>query len=154
MAGKKININGAYNPLNQDAICVKTENSVNSQTNIELIEKIIEYNPDKKNFYFFMDNAKYNKSGMLNDYVKKLKLEKRITINLEYILPYSPNLNLIERLWRKAKNVLLANKYYEKFSDFKESVSYYFETEIRKKRYRKILKKSIGRKFQILEFNV
>jgi len=150
---QKININGAYNPLNQDTICVKTEKSVNSQTNIELIDKIIKFNPNKSVFYFFMDNARYNKSRMLNDYVKKLKLEKEITVNLEYILPYSPNLNLIERLWRKAKNVLLANKYYETFFDFKKKVSHFFEKEIRKKRYREILEQSIGREFQILELN-
>lgn len=150
---QKININGAYNPLNQDTICVKTEKPVNSQANIELIDKIIKYNPNKSVFYFFMDNARYNKSKMLNDYVTKLKIEKEITINLEYILPYSPNLNLIERLWRKAKNVLLANKYYETFSDFKKKVSHFFENEIRKKRYREILEQSIGRKFQIIELN-
>lgn len=148
---QKININGAYNPINQDTICVKTEKPVNSQTNIELIDKIIELNPRKTVFYFFLDNARYNKSKMLNYYVKKLKIEKGITVKLEYILPYSPNLNLIERLWRKAKNILLANKYYEKFSDFKDTVSNFFENEIRKKRYRQILKQSIGRKFHIIE---
>ena len=150
---QKLNINGAYNPLNQDTICIETETSVNSQTNIDLIDKIIGYNPDKKVFYLFADNARYNKSKMLADYVKRIKAEKNIEIRFEYILPYSPNLNLIERLWRKAKKVLLANRYYEKFSDFKQVVTNFFEVEIRKKRYRKILEQFIGRKFQIIEVN-
>ncbi len=148
---QKININGAYNPLTQDIICVATENPVNSQINIELIEKIVKLNPDINVFYFFLDNAKYNKSKVLMEYIKKLELEKGIKINLEYILPYCPNLNLIERVWRKTKNILLANKYYEKFSDFKQTVVRFFTKEIRKKRYRQILEKSVGRKFQIIE---
>jgi transposase len=148
---QKININGAYNPLTQDTICVETEKPVNSQTNIKLIDKIIKYNPDKNVFYVFVDNAMYNKSKILMEYVKDLELKKGIKIKFEYILPYSPNLNLIERVWRKGKNILLANKYYEKFSDFKQTVIRFFTNEIRKKRFRQILEKSIGRKFQIIE---
>jgi len=33
--------------------------------------------------------------------------------------PYSPNLNLIERLWKLVKKRCLANRYYENFNNFK-----------------------------------
>lgn len=41
--------------------------------------------------------------------------------------PYSPKLNLIERLWKFMRKTILYNKYYEKFADFKMAVMQFFE---------------------------
>ena len=41
--------------------------------------------------------------------------------------PYSPNLNLIERLWKFMRKTILYNKYYEKFADFRAEVMRFFE---------------------------
>ena len=41
--------------------------------------------------------------------------------------PYSPNLNLIERLWKFMRKTILYNKYYEKCADFKIEVMRFFE---------------------------
>ena len=38
------------------------------------------------------------------------------------LLAYSPNLNLIERLWKFEKTKCLYCKYYAKFSDFKHAI--------------------------------
>ena len=43
-------------------------------------------------------------------------------IDMHFFPPYSPNLNLIERLWKLLHETMLNNKYYEKFSEFKEAV--------------------------------
>jgi transposase len=43
---------------------------------------------------------------------------------------YSPNLNLIERLWKFFKKKVLANRYYENYEDFKEAVLHFFEIDI------------------------
>ncbi len=49
------------------------------------------------------------------------ELALQLGINLTYIPPYSPNLNLIERLWKHAKKKL-RTKYYDKFDEFKEKI--------------------------------
>jgi DDE superfamily endonuclease len=41
---------------------------------------------------------------------------------MHFFPPYSPNLNLIERLWKLLHETVLNNRYYEKFGDFKEAV--------------------------------
>jgi transposase len=41
--------------------------------------------------------------------------------------PYSPNLNLIERLWRFLKKTALYNIYYEKFADFRKAILNFFK---------------------------
>jgi transposase len=44
-----------------------------------------------------------------------------------FLPPYSPNLNLIERLWRFLKKVVLYNRYYEKFADFRSAILNFFK---------------------------
>jgi len=45
-----------------------------------------------------------------------------LEIGLLYLPPYSPNLNLIERLWRFVKKQVLYSRHYDKFDAFKESI--------------------------------
>ena len=44
---------------------------------------------------------------------------KHPKLTLEFLPPYSPNLNLIERFWRFVKNKLVKNRYYEKYKTFR-----------------------------------
>jgi len=57
-------------------------------------------------------------------------------------------LNLIERFWKLFKKRVLYNQYYEKFSDFKEAVEYFFNGEMRK--YKSELKTLLTENFQII----
>ncbi|MDH4129974.1 MAG: transposase, partial [Spirochaetota bacterium] len=40
---------------------------------------------------------------------------------------YSPNLNLIERLWKYLKKKIIYNKYYETFGEFRNAIYDFFE---------------------------
>lgn len=63
-----------------------------------------------------MDNARYQKC--------KLVFEKAEALNIEllYLPPYSPNLNIIERLWKHVKQSCLKNTYYETFESFCDAI--------------------------------
>jgi transposase len=50
-------------------------------------------------------------------------LAEELGIELLYLPPYSPNLNLIERLWKFVKKKCLYAKYYEDFSQFSSAIS-------------------------------
>ena len=64
--------------------------------------------------------------------------------------PYSPNLNIIERLWRILKKKVVYNKFYQKFDDFRIAVINFFENEIwRDKEFENILTDN----FQIIKPN-
>jgi hypothetical protein len=49
--------------------------------------------------------------------------KKRQNWELLVLPPYSPNLNLIERLWKFVKKQVLYSKYYERFEDFKTAIT-------------------------------
>ena len=65
----------------------------------------------------FVDNAKYFKAKIVSKW-----LEEHPKIKLEFLPPYAPNLNLIERFWRFAKEHLVKNKYYRKYKTFRAKV--------------------------------
>ncbi|SMG65551.1 [similarity to] transposase, partial [methanotrophic bacterial endosymbiont of Bathymodiolus sp.] len=54
---------------------------------------------------------------------KVMDKAKELGIHLLFLPPYSPNLNLIERLWKFTKKKCLYNKYYESFHNFKEAIN-------------------------------
>jgi transposase len=50
------------------------------------------------------------------------QLADELGIELLYLPTYSPNLNLIERLWKFVKKQVLNAKYYENFATFKTAI--------------------------------
>jgi hypothetical protein len=49
-------------------------------------------------------------------------------IELLFLPPYSPNLNLIERLWKFTKKKCLYSKYYSNFKVFNHAISHFLAT--------------------------
>ncbi len=64
-----------------------------------------------------LDNARYQKCQIVAELAASLQIE------LLYLPPYSPNLNLIERVWKFVKKTGLYSKYYANFADFKQAIS-------------------------------
>jgi transposase len=83
--------------------------------------------PKAKTIYIFLDNAKYNHSNLVTAEAKKLGIE------LKFLPPYSPNLNLIERLWKFMKKKVKANKYYKTFAEFTDAIHNFFKNIARHK---------------------
>ena len=150
---KRLNVNGAYNPLTNETICIETEENVSQQANIELVDKVIEKCPNKTVIHFYLDNAKYNFGKDYKEYINKIENEKGVKIILHNLLSYSPNLNLIERLWKYAKKKLLSNIYYEKYADFKKTIIDFFEEKVRNSEIKRELKQFIGLNFEIIKLD-
>lgn len=65
--------------------------------------------------HIILDNARYQKRVAVQE------LAKELHITLEYIPPYSPNLNLVERIWKFAKGEP-HSKYYSDFESFQNKI--------------------------------
>ena len=63
-----------------------------------------------------LDNARYQRCALVEE------LAAELGIQLLFLPPYSPNLNLIERLWKFTKKECLASEYYENFGLFKRAI--------------------------------
>ncbi len=58
--------------------------------------------------------AQYFKAAIVSQW-----LEDHLKLQIEFLPPYAPNLNLIERFWRFVKEKLVKNSYYEKYKTFR-----------------------------------
>jgi len=110
---KRTNINGALNLQTKELVFVEDER-INSQTMIALIELMMK-KQEKGKIHIILDNARYYHSIVVKEYLKE---HPRIV--LKFLPPYSPNLNIIERLWKILKNKVVYNKFYLKFNVFRE----------------------------------
>ena len=63
-----------------------------------------------------LDNARYQRCALVTGEAARLGVE------LLFLPAYSPNLNLIERLWKFVKKEVLTCRYYEDFSRFKGAI--------------------------------
>ena len=63
-----------------------------------------------------LDNARYQRNALV------IGLAKELGIELLFLPSYSPNLNLIERLWRFVKREAAYGKYHPTFAEFRAAI--------------------------------
>lgn len=140
---KRLNINGAVN-IDSKELIVNIDEAVNAQSTVVLFKKIINRHGNDKKIYIICDNAGYYRSSLVKDF-----LEKNKKIELVFLPPYSPFLNLIERVWKYSNKMVLYNKYYETFLDFKNAWLNFF-----KRKHKRALDKKLVEKFHIVDKNI
>lgn len=96
----RLNVLGALCPEDHEYLDIRIpKGSLNAQTVIALIDKIRTRHPTTKKFILYLDNAKYQHAKLVAEHVDKLR-QQGVVFTLKFLPPYSPNLNLIERLWK------------------------------------------------------
>ena len=113
---QRFNVLGALHALTYQLITVTNDSYINATSVCELLEKIAALGLQTP-ITVVMDNARYQRC--------RLVLEKATQLGLEllFLPPYSPNLNLIERLWRFVRKECLYSHYYEHFTLFKQAIT-------------------------------
>jgi len=118
---RRVNILGAINMVNLDIVPFITEENCNKETIKTFLDEVKKKYPEAQKITIFLDNARYQRNYEVQDHAKKLG------ITLEFMPPYSPNLCLIERLWKFFKKKVMKNNYYETFELFFEAVCQFFK---------------------------
>ena len=111
---KRYNVLGALDYISKKVVTVTNDSYITATEVCLLLHKIAESYSGKE-IHLVLDNARYQKCHDVQD------LAKELNIVLEYLPPYSPNLNLIERLWKYVKGEL-RSKYYDDFTAFQEKI--------------------------------
>lgn len=113
---KRFNVLGALNAITHEVILVTNDSYITAIQVCELLHKLKELSLSIP-ITLVLDNARYQKCRVVQDLAKSLEIE------LLYLPTYSPNLNLIERLWKFVKKKCLYGKYYEDFTQFSSAIS-------------------------------
>jgi len=138
---QRINLNGAYNLEDHSVIIQETE-MINAQSTINLFREMLLRQQTGK-IYIVLDNARYYRSELV-----RLFVEKNRRIRLLFLPSYSPNLNIIERLWKFFKKKVIYNSYYEKFTVFRKYCLDFFR---HLKKYRAELQTLMTDNFQLIQ---
>jgi transposase len=120
---QRLNIHGAMNAQTFETTIIASEDSVNSESTILLFEQLEHLYPLAAFIYVILDNAKYHFSRTVQAWLKNSK------IKLVFLPTYSPELNLIERLWKVFKKQVMYNKYYKTFEAFKAACFDFFKNQ-------------------------
>lgn len=113
---KRFNVLGALDVITHELITVTNDTYINALSVCDLLRKLRTRFPDIP-ITLILDNARYQKCRLVWD------LAAELNIDLLYLPAYSPNLQLIERLWKFVKKTCLYSKYYADFDAFKAAIT-------------------------------
>ena len=116
---ERLNLHGAMNAETLEVTVIESE-TVDEDSTIQLLETLEKKYTLAALIYVILDNARYHYSRRVQNYLKTSR------VRLVFLPSYSPNLNLIERLWKFFKKKVLYNTYYEKLDDFRQACIKFF----------------------------
>ena len=116
---ERLNLHGALNAESYQVTVIESD-TVDRNSTICLIEAVEQAYPLASKILMIVDNAPYHFAPEVKTYLKTSRVQ------LVPLPSYSPNLNLIERLWKFFKKKVLYNQYYKNLADFRQACISFF----------------------------
>jgi len=117
----RINVLGTVHAITKEVFTMSNTTYISADTIIDFLKKIKELYVDLP-ITIVLDNARYQHCQLVEDTAKKMG------ITLLFLPSYSPNLNIIERLWKITKKKVLYAKYYDTPEKFHDAITNFFRT--------------------------
>lgn len=112
---QRFNVLGALHATTRQLVTITNTGYVNAHTVAALLSELAASFADRP-ITLVLDNARYQHCRFIKGLAANLRIE------LLFLPAYSPNLNLIERLWKFVKKQCLYSKYYATFAEFKQAI--------------------------------
>lgn len=116
----RINVLGAVDAISREVITLDNTTYITAETVMDFLHKARDRYGNKP-IVIVMDNARYQHCSLV------INKAQELNIKILFLPPYSPNLNIIERLWKFTKKKLLYGKYYDTPRKFHEAVREFFK---------------------------
>lgn len=113
---QRFNVLAALNAISHELVMVTNDSYIDSQSVCQLLAQLAAL-PATLPITLLLDNARYQRCRLV------IQTAAALNIELCFLPPYSPNLNLIERLWKFTKKQVLYSHFYPDFKSFKAAIS-------------------------------
>lgn len=113
-----INIFGAVR-IDTGRLLTLPYKTFNAQTFLEFLEYLAERTYRKRVIHIILDNSRYHHAKLLEPWIKK----HRYDIVFDFLPPYSPELNPIERVWKLTRRLCIHNRYFPKLENLVDAVT-------------------------------
>lgn len=137
----RLNVIGAIHATSQEFTALYNNTYITADTVVQLLERIAKRYKGLP-IHIMLDNARYQHCQFVKEAASKLN------ITLVFLPPYSPNLNLIERLWKFVKAEVCAANYFQDSKTFQKAIVD-FLNQLDRKPMRKQLKTRLALNFQL-----
>jgi len=115
---KSIALFGAVN-IRRGRLLSQFENKFNAMTFQSFLEKLLKHGARNRRIVIILDNARYHHATLLKPFLQKYRKRLR----LQFLPPYSPELNPIERVWKLTRRLCTHNEYFPNLTALQEAVS-------------------------------
>ncbi len=140
---KRLNILGAYCPDDHEYIDYRlTRDNVNGEQFVNFLRLLRATHPGVERFILYVDGARYYGSPVVKEWLKR-----HPEFLLSRVPAYSPNVNLIERLWKFMRAKALC-RWHKTFEDMQAAIS---EVLDHLENYRGELRTLMTEKFHIID---
>lgn len=112
---KRYNVLAALNAVTQEVLRVANHSYINAESVCALLRQIAATRLPRP-ITLVLDNARYQRCALVQSLARSLRIE------LLFLPSYSPNLNLIERLWRFVKKECLASRPLPDYETFTQTI--------------------------------
>lgn len=116
---ERLNLHGAINAETYQMTLIESK-TIDADSTITLLSAIENTYPGASRIKVILDNARYHYSKIVKEHLETSR------IDLVFLPSYSPNLNLIERVWKFFKKKVLYNTYYEDVDAFRKACIKFF----------------------------
>jgi transposase len=117
----RINVPGAVNAISKEVTTIINTSYITAETVMDFLVQLKgKYSPNL--IFLVLDNAGYRHCNAVKNKAEELG------ITLLFLPPYSPNPNIIERLWKFTEKQILYAKYYDTPDKFHQAVFGFFDT--------------------------
>lgn len=118
----KINIFGAL--VDGKKLYYEYYDRLNAHSFIEFLERFVETLDKNKKYVFIIDNAPAHKAKMTLEYLDILKEQN---IFIEFLPPYSPQLNAIETCWKIVRYHVTNSNFFQTLESLKNGVNMFLD---------------------------
>jgi len=118
---KKQGVFGAVQ-IAEGRLVTHLEQTFNALTFQSFLEYVLKYRKPNKLMVLVLDNARWHHAKLIQPWLTK----HRHMIQLDFLPPYSPELNSIERVWKLTRRLCTHNRYFQQLDDLYQAVSRQF----------------------------